>query len=142
LGVPFAVHATGPIGREKAHDNTDQDQEVIVVVVGRLLHQVGPRPQEGKGDHAQAVPVSNGHQNPHQAHQYVIEIHAISGKGLQPLEADKGKGELGFNKGAPNPSGEDGAETLQADQDSKEYTEDNQGTVVHAGEEQPGNHVF
>ena len=111
-----------------------------MVVVGRLLHQIGPHPQERKGNHAQAVPITNGYQNPRQTHQEVVEIHTVSGKGLEPLETDKGKGELGFNKGSPHPSGQDGSKTLQADQDSEEYSENNQGTVVHAREEQSGNH--
>ena len=123
------------MGRQEQHQETQQHQEVIMIVVGGLLHQVHRSPHDPVNEDAEPVFEACHHEKSEDSHNPVVPQHPIPGKRLQEFKADEIEGELGIHEGLLHPACEDGSKGLYCQQNPEEDPEKDKGGVVNLGEE-------
>jgi hypothetical protein len=129
-GISLHIKGAASVRRKEAHEKRYEDEQVVMVVVGGLLHEVHPGPEQRKGRHAETVPVPQGDAYTEQAHEDKIAVHPNARERLQPIESDKCEGKLGGNQGTANPSCGNGPKAFQADQYPEKYPKSDQWAVI------------
>ena len=101
-----------------------------MVVIAGFLHEIGGRPENGKGSEGESVEKPEHHHQSKSGHEGIIEIHTIPRQRRQPLEADKSEVEFRINKHPFDPASKNSTSRFQKNQQSENQPEKDQSTIV------------
>ena len=98
--------------RDYEHEDAQQNEQVIVVVVMGFLHPIRDRPQYCKERKAEPIIEANHHRNATEGHQAKVVVHAMTWQWLNPIEANEVECKFWCYQGTVYPTGDNGTQTF------------------------------